>query len=214
MRPLRYSINISLDGCASHEVVPFAGDEDAQRAYLEELHRHHAANVGRADALLYGRVTYQMMEEAWREPADGVWPAWMEDWMIPFAQAIDAAPKHVVSSTLTEVDWNAQLVSGDLEAYVRELKAQPGERPAQARLAGGSPPHLADDPAVRARRVALGEGGLEPHPHGSLASLECDERAGIEHEGHRGPRTTVAAARSARRCRSTSAVVISPCSAS
>lgn len=127
MRPLRYSINISLDGCASHEVVPFAGDEDAQRAYLEELHRHHAANVGRADALLYGRVTYQMMEEAWREPADGVWPAWMEDWMIPFAQAIDAAPKHVVSSTLTEVDWNAQLVSGDLEAYVRELKAQPGE---------------------------------------------------------------------------------------
>lgn len=117
MRPLRYSINITLDGCCDHEaVIPD-----------EELHRHHAANLERADALLFGRVTYQMMESAWRRQPDGSWPAWMEDWTIPFAETIDRAPKHVVSSTLPEVDWNAELVRGDLATAVRELKDQPGD---------------------------------------------------------------------------------------
>lgn len=127
MRPLRYAINVTLDGYAGHEVVPGLDDEEVMRVHLDALHRHHAANLERSDALLYGRVTYQMMEEAWRRPADGTWPAWMEDWMIPFAETIDAAEKYVVSSTLGEVDWNAQLVTGDLEAFVRDLKDQPGE---------------------------------------------------------------------------------------
>lgn len=127
MRPLRYSINVTLDGYAGHEVVPGIADEERKRAHLDALHRHHAAAMEQADALLYGRVTYQMMEEAWRRPADGAWPAWMEDWMVPFAETIDAAEKYVVSSTLADVDWNAQVVSGDLEAFVRELKEQPGE---------------------------------------------------------------------------------------
>lgn len=127
MRPLRYSINVTLDGYAGHEVVPGLADDEVKRVHLEALHHHHAANVGRADVLLYGRVTYEMMEAAWRRPADGAWPAWMEDWMLPFAETLDAAEKYVVSSTLDQVDWNAQVVSGDLEAFVRDLKEQPGE---------------------------------------------------------------------------------------
>src|SRR5918995_1745457 len=105
MRPLRYSINITLDGCCDHRaIVPD-----------EELHRHHAANLARADALLFGRVTYEMMEAAWRAPArTGARPDWMQPWMEPFARTIDAAKKYVVSSTLDRVDWNAELVRGDL----------------------------------------------------------------------------------------------------
>lgn len=117
MRPLRYSINLTLDGCCDHQTVTPG----------EDLHRHHASNLARADALLFGRVTYQMMEEAWRRQPDGTWPAWMAEWMIPFAEVIDAAKKYVVSSTLDHVDWNAELVRGDLGDAVRRLKEEPGE---------------------------------------------------------------------------------------
>jgi len=117
MRPLRYSINVTLDGCCDHEAV----------TPDDELHHHHAANLERADALLLGRVTYQMMEEAWRRDPSGGWPDWMDDWMVPFAETMDAARKHVVSSTLDHVDWNAELVRGDLRKAVEALKAQPGE---------------------------------------------------------------------------------------
>jgi dihydrofolate reductase len=92
----------------------------------EEMHRHHAANLERADALLFGRVTYGMMEEAWRRPATGTWPDWMADWMIPFAETIDSAKKYVVSSTLDRVDWNSELVQGDLGKAVQQLKSEPG----------------------------------------------------------------------------------------
>ena len=116
MRPLRYSINVTLDGCCDHRVmVPD-----------EELHRHHAANLERADALLFGRVTYEMMEVAWRRSATGTWPEWMADWMIPFAETIDRAKKYVVSNTLDRVDWNAELVQGDLGQAVEQLKQEPG----------------------------------------------------------------------------------------
>ena len=46
---------------------------------------------------------------------------------VPFAEAIDGVKKHVVSSTLSEVDWNAELVRGDLGDAVRRLKDEPGE---------------------------------------------------------------------------------------
>ena len=117
MRPLRYSINVTLDGCCDHRaIVP---DED--------LHRHHAENLARADALLLGRVTYEMMEAAWRPPArTGVKPDWMADWMQPFARTIDAAKKYVVSSTLDQVDWNAELLRGDLAKAVQQLKQESG----------------------------------------------------------------------------------------
>ncbi len=118
MRPLRYSINVTLDGCVDHR----AGIPD------EELHRHAAENLARADALLFGRVTYEMMESAWRLPAQtGALPDWMEPWMEPFAQTIDAAKKYVVSSTLERVDWNAELLHGDLGVAVQKLKQEPGK---------------------------------------------------------------------------------------
>jgi dihydrofolate reductase len=93
----------------------------------EELHRHAAENLDQADALLLGRVTYEMMEAAWRSPATtgttGARPAWME----PFARTIDAAKKYVVSSTLDRVDWNAELVRGDLGKAVQQLKRESGK---------------------------------------------------------------------------------------
>jgi dihydrofolate reductase len=73
-------------------------------------------------------VTYEMMEAAWRAPArTGASPDWMEPWMEPFAQTIDAARKYVVSSTLDRVDWNAELVRGDLEEAVQQLKRESGK---------------------------------------------------------------------------------------
>lgn len=116
MRPLRYSINITLDGCCAHDTV----QPD------EALHRHFAKTLARADALLFGRVTYEMMETAWRRLPSGEWPEWMSDWMVPFAETIDAAKKYVVSSTLERVDWNAELLTGDLRTAVERLKAEPG----------------------------------------------------------------------------------------
>jgi dihydrofolate reductase len=114
MRPLRYSINVTLDGCCDHR----AGIAD------EAIHRHATETLLRADALLFGRVIYEMMESAWRGPAPaGARPDWME----PFARTIDAAKKYVVSTTLDRVDWNAELVRGDLGKAVQRLKAQPGK---------------------------------------------------------------------------------------
>jgi dihydrofolate reductase len=94
----------------------------------EDLHRHAVENLDRADALLFGRVTYEMMEAAWRSPVHaGARPEWMEPWMEPFARTIDAAKKYVVSSTLERVDWNAELVHGDLGEAVQQLKRDPGK---------------------------------------------------------------------------------------
>jgi dihydrofolate reductase len=114
MRPLRYSINVTLDGCVDHR----AGTPD------EETHRHATEGLERADALLLGRVTYELMESAWRPPGqlEG-----MPDWMLPFGRTIDAAKKYVVSSTLDRVDWNAELLRGDLEEAVQELKQESGK---------------------------------------------------------------------------------------
>src|SRR5256885_17251727 len=100
MRPLRYSINFTLDGCCDHRVM--TADED--------LHRNAMENIVEAGALLFGRVTYEMMEAAWRQPAPaGARPDWME----PFARTIDAAKKDVVSSTLGRVGWDAGPVRRD-----------------------------------------------------------------------------------------------------
>src|ERR1044072_5117691 len=107
MGALRYSINVTLDGCCDHrEGIPD-----------EELHRRAAETIERADALLFGRVIYQMMEEAWRYPAP---PGERPEGMEPFARTIDAKKKYVVSSTLDHVDWNAELVRGDLRTAVQQ----------------------------------------------------------------------------------------------
>src|SRR5262249_35444872 len=104
----------TLDGCCDHRAIP--ADED--------LHRHAVENLDQADALLFGRVTYEMMEAGRRRPVPtGVRPDWME----PFARTIDAAKKYVVSSTLCRVDWNAELVRGDLGKAVQQLKWESGK---------------------------------------------------------------------------------------
>jgi dihydrofolate reductase len=90
----------------------------------EDLHRNALENIAEADALLFGRVTYEMMEEGWRWPAP---PGSRPEWMEPFARTIDAAKKYVVSSKLDRVDWNAELVRGDLKKAVLQLKSQPGK---------------------------------------------------------------------------------------
>ncbi|MFE6360340.1 dihydrofolate reductase family protein [Streptomyces sp. NPDC057806] len=111
MAPLRYSINISLDGCCDHRgMVPD-----------EEMHRHSVEILDEADALLFGRVTYEMMETAFRRPPE---PGSRPEWMEPFARTMHAAKKYVVSSTLERVDWNAELVRGDLGEAVQRLKRE------------------------------------------------------------------------------------------
>jgi dihydrofolate reductase len=88
----------------------------------EDLHRHAAENLD--DALLFGRVTYEMMGAAWRPtPRTGKRPDWME----PFARKMDAAKKYVVSRTLDQVDWNAELVRGNLGKVVQQLKQESGK---------------------------------------------------------------------------------------
>src|SRR5690349_14875527 len=100
MRPLRCSINVTLDGCCDHRAIPPTA----------ELHRHAVENLRRADALLFGRVTYEMMHAAFGPSA---LTRAMPEWMEPFARTIGAAKKYVVSSTLDRIDWNAELVRGD-----------------------------------------------------------------------------------------------------
>lgn len=120
MRPLRYSINITLDGCCHHDSV----------TATEELHQHATGLLEQADALVFGRITYQMMESAFR---GGGSTGGMPDSLDPFALTIDKAKKYVVSSTLQNVDWNAELIHGDIREAILSLKRQPG----RGLLAGG-----------------------------------------------------------------------------
>lgn len=119
MRPLRYSINVTLDGCADHE----AGTPDA------ESHAHSAETIARADAVIFGRVIYGLMEGGWRAPSEtGVLREGMPEWTMPFARAIGAVKKYVVSDTFEPVGWNTEAIRGaDLEATVRRLKSEPGK---------------------------------------------------------------------------------------
>jgi len=116
MRTLRYCINITVDGCVDHQ----AGQPG------EAVQRYPWEGPARAAARLFGRVTYEMMESAWRWRS-GKRPEWMADWMEPFSRTIDTAKKYVVSSTLDRVDWNAELLRGDLQQAVQALKREPGK---------------------------------------------------------------------------------------
>lgn len=119
MRPLKYSINVSLDGCCDHtSMVPD-----------EETHRYATEIIAEADALIFGRVIYELMEDAWRKPAEtGVRAEWMAPWMEPFANTIHSTKKYVVSNTLKHVDWNAEIVRGaNLKNTILKLKEQPGK---------------------------------------------------------------------------------------
>ncbi len=109
MQPLRYSINVSLDGCVDH----MAGSPD------EESHLHAAQTIARADAIILGRTTYELME-FWRTAED------LPLWMRPFKEAIDAAKKYLVSSRREPDGWNTEALTGDPVEAVRQLKEQPG----------------------------------------------------------------------------------------
>ncbi len=116
MQPLKYSINVTLDGCCDHR----AGLAD------EELHRYWAEQISQAEALIFGRVTYEMMESAWRLSPSGELQDWMTEWMQPFARTIDAAKKYVISSTLKNPDWNAEVIKSDIGPAIERLKQTPG----------------------------------------------------------------------------------------
>src|SRR4051812_50020523 len=104
MRPLRYAINVTLDGCCHHE-AGLPPDEESMRYWTAEMER--------ADALLFGRVTYEMMESAWRKPATGTWPDWMNEGEVPFPETIDRARKTIVSGRLAGAVWKASRGGGD-----------------------------------------------------------------------------------------------------
>jgi len=114
MRKLIAAINMTLDGFCDHT----AGIPD------DEIHQHYADLLSNADTILYGRITYQLMEY-WRtlleNPSD-------EKSMNDFAIAIDKIPKIVFSHTLKNVEWkSAKLANRAVEEEVLELKQQSGK---------------------------------------------------------------------------------------
>jgi dihydrofolate reductase len=113
MRKVIAAINMTLDGFCDHT----AGIPD------EEIHRHYADLLNTADTILYGRITYELMQY-WqpvvKKPSG-------EKAMDNFARAIDKIQKIVFSSTLKNVDWeSARLANRGIEEELSELRQQPG----------------------------------------------------------------------------------------
>lgn len=113
MRKVIAAINTTLDAVCDHT----AGIPD------DEIHQHYTDLLRHADAILFGRVTYQLME-FWRilvEKPSG------EKSMDDFAAVIDNIPKIVFSRTLESVNWkSARLADQNIEKVILELKQQPG----------------------------------------------------------------------------------------
>jgi len=113
MRKLIAGINMTLDGFCDHTVI----------IPDEEIHQHYAELLDNADVVLYGRITYQLMQywQTLLENPSG------EKSMDDFAMAIDKIPKIVFSHTLKNTEWDsAKLSNKSLEEMVLELKQQPG----------------------------------------------------------------------------------------
>ena len=114
MRKVIAAINITIDGVCDHT----AGLPD------EEIHEHYTALLNSADIILYGRITYQLMQ---------YWQALIkipsgEKTADDFAKAIDKIQKVVFSRTLKSTDWDsAKLANQPIEEYVSELKQQSGK---------------------------------------------------------------------------------------
>ncbi|HEX8698899.1 MAG TPA: dihydrofolate reductase family protein [Myxococcaceae bacterium] len=107
---LTFALNVTLDGCCDHR----EGIAD------DELHDHFTQLMDAAGAMLWGRVTYEMMESAWPAVArDEKAPRAMRQW----AQKLDAKPKYVVSSSRRDFPWNNTVhITGDLQEAVAQLK--------------------------------------------------------------------------------------------
>jgi len=113
---LTFAINVTLDGCVDHQEG--IADEETH-AFFTRLMEEHGA-------MLWGRVTYEMMESYWPSVARGdvEAPPAMRDWAV----RLEAKPKYVVSSTRESFPWsNSHAIAGDLRAGVQKLKdATPG----------------------------------------------------------------------------------------
>jgi dihydrofolate reductase len=108
---LTFSINVTLDGCIDHR----EGIVD------DETHEFYTRLMDEGGAMLWGRVTYEMMESHWPAVARGdvEAPPAMRAW----AEKLDAKPKYVVSSTRTDYSWtNSHHIAGDLRTGVQKLK--------------------------------------------------------------------------------------------
>jgi dihydrofolate reductase len=115
MRKLIAAINMTLDGFCDHTAM--TADE--------EIHQHYNELLSNAGTLLYGRITYQLMESYWptivKNPT-GVKPT------DEFAVIIDNISKIVFSRTLKNADWkNAKLAKGGIKEEILELKQQEGK---------------------------------------------------------------------------------------
>lgn len=111
MGVLTFSINLTLDGCVDHE----EGIAD------DETHALFTRLLDECGAMLWGRVTYELMESYWPAVASGeeAAPQSMRQW----ATTLETKPKYVVSSTRTDFPWtNSHRVSGDLGTEVQRLK--------------------------------------------------------------------------------------------
>ena len=114
MRKLIAAINLTLDGFCDHTAV--VADE--------EIHQHYADLLSNAGTVLYGRITYQLMEY-WRTVVKNPTGTKGTD---EFAVIMDKIPKVVFSRTLKNVDWeSAKLATRNLETEVLELKQQSGK---------------------------------------------------------------------------------------
>ncbi len=118
---LTFGLNVTLDGCIDH----------TQGIADDELHDYWTQLMDAAGAMLWGRVTYELMESAWPAVArDGSAPRAMLEW----ARKLEAKRKYVVSSSRHEFPWNNSFrIEGDLREAVRLLK----ERTPQGVLLGG-----------------------------------------------------------------------------
>ncbi|HMI84775.1 MAG TPA: dihydrofolate reductase family protein [Polyangiaceae bacterium] len=118
---LTFAINVTLDGCCDHR----EGIAD------DELHRYFTGLMDAAGAMLWGRVTYELMENAWPAVArDEKAPPAMREWAVK----LEAKPKYVVSASRSDFPWNNTFrVEGDLHAAVTQLK----EKTPRGLLAGG-----------------------------------------------------------------------------
>ena len=108
---LTFSINVTLDGCIDHQ----EGIAD------DETHSYFTALLNEAGAMLWGRITYEMMESAWPAVARGdvEAPGAIRDWAV----TLEGKPKYVVSATRSDFPWNnSYLVEGDLRTSVQDLK--------------------------------------------------------------------------------------------
>jgi dihydrofolate reductase len=108
---LTFSINVTLDGCVDHQ----EGIAD------DETHAFFTRLLDEAGAMLWGRVTYEMMENYWPAVARGDTeaPPAIREW----AEKLETKPKHVVSSTRDDFPWtNSHHITGDLRAAVQHLK--------------------------------------------------------------------------------------------